>query len=45
MNPVYIVTGAAGFLGNNVVRALQNQGEIRTLVLPSDDLTALDGLD
>lgn len=43
--PVYIVTGAAGFLGNNVVRTLQGKGEIRALVLPTDEKIALDGLD
>lgn len=47
LNPIYIITGAAGFLGNNIVRILlqQNKGEVRALVLPGDDLISLNGLD
>lgn len=43
---IFIVTGANGFLGNNIVRKLlQNQeNEVRALVLPHDKTTALDGL-
>ena len=34
---IYIVTGANGFLGNNIVRKLQEQKcEIRALFLPDD---------
>jgi len=44
---VYIVTGANGFLGNNVVRKLvQNQeNEVRAFVLPNDTIESLKGLD
>ena len=42
---IYIVTGANGFLGNNIVRKLQDQKcEIRALILPNDKSPALDGL-
>ena len=41
---IYIVTGAAGHLGNTIVRQLSLQnGEVRGLVLDSDDLTLLEG--
>lgn len=41
----YIITGANGFLGNNIVRELQGQDcEIRALVMPGDKLHSLDGL-
>ena len=41
----YIITGANGFLGNNIVRELQNEDcEIRALVMPGDKLHSLDGL-
>jgi dihydroflavonol-4-reductase len=40
-----LVTGATGFLGSHVARALVARGEdVRVLVRPSSDLRALDGL-
>src|SRR5574344_960956 len=46
MKKVLIITGANGFLGNNIVRLLQNneEYEIRCLVLPSDSIHSLNGL-
>lgn len=46
MKKVLIITGANGFLGNNIVRLLQNneEYEIRCLVLPSDSIRSLNGL-
>lgn len=45
MKELYIVTGANGFLGNNIVRKLVEKGlEVRCLVLPDDNLKALEGL-
>ena len=46
MKKLYIITGANGFLGNNVVRALEQdpENEIRALVLPGDSTASLDGL-
>jgi len=41
-----LVTGAAGHIGNVLVRELLRRGaEIRALVLPGEDLSALKGLD
>ena len=41
-----LVTGATGFLGSHVARALAGRGEnVRVLVRSSSDLRALDGLD
>jgi dihydroflavonol-4-reductase len=41
-----LVTGATGFLGSHVARALAGRGEnVRVLVRPSSDLRTLDGLD
>ena len=46
MKNIYIITGANGFLGNNIVRSLEknNENEIRALVLPNDKIDALKGL-
>jgi len=41
-----LVTGATGFLGSHVARALAGRGEnVRVLVRPSSDLRAVEGLD
>lgn len=41
-----LVTGAAGFIGSNVVRALVARGaNVRALHLPGENLRALDGVD
>ena len=41
-----LVTGATGFLGSHVARALAARGDtVRVLVRPSSDLRALDGLE
>jgi dihydroflavonol-4-reductase len=41
-----LVTGATGFLGSHVARALAGRGEdVRVLVRPSSDLRALDGIE
>lgn len=46
MKKVYVITGANGFLGNNVVRLLQNETniEIRCLVQPHHQVESLKGL-
>ena len=46
MKKIYIITGANGFLGNNIIRKLEQniENEIRALVLPNDSIKALDNL-
>ena len=46
MKRILIVTGANGFLGNNVVRMLKENkdNEVRALVLPGDPTNVLEGL-
>lgn len=46
MKRLYIVTGANGFLGNNIIRRLERdeENEIRALVLPGSSTEALKGL-
>lgn len=46
MKKIYIITGANGFLGNNIVRKLvqDKENEVRALVLPNDRIKSLDGL-
>ena len=46
MKNIYIITGANGFLGNNIVKLHEknNENEIRALVLPNDKIDALKGL-
>lgn len=36
MKKVFIVTGANGFLGNNIIRKLSEANEVRALILPND---------
>lgn len=46
MKNIYIVTGANGFLGNNIVRKLiEKHEEVRALVLPNEEPRALKDLD
>lgn len=47
MRKVYIVTGANGFLGNNVIRSikLEDGDEIRALVRSNSNVESLNGLD
>jgi hypothetical protein len=43
---IYIVTGASGFLGNNIVKLLSMYGKkIRALVLPKDQIDFLKDYD
>ena len=46
MNKTFIVTGAAGFLGNNIVRKLVESGEkdVRALVLEGDNTRSLENV-
>jgi dihydroflavonol-4-reductase len=46
LKKIYIVTGAAGFLGNNIIRKLEQNkdNEIRALVLPQEKTVSLEGL-
>lgn len=46
MKKFYIITGANGFLGNNLVRRLagEKENEVRALVLPGEDTGSLAGL-
>ena len=38
MKVIYLVTGATGYLGNNIVRRLVMEGKrVRVLVLPGDE--------
>lgn len=43
---IFIITGANGFLGNNIVRKLleNKENEVRGLVLPGDKINSLEGL-
>lgn len=43
---IYIISGANGFLGNNIIRKLQCKDniEIRAIVVPNHNIESLDGL-
>ena len=46
MKKIYIVTGANGFLGNNIVRTLSETAiEVRTLILPNDEVNSINNLE
>ncbi len=45
MDPVFLVTGATGHLGNTIIRMLTEQKRrVRALVLPTDNTKAIEGL-
>lgn len=46
MKKIYIVTGANGFLGNNIIRRLEkdSNNEIRAFVLKNDSIKSLENL-
>ena len=46
MKKIYIITGANGFLGNNIIRKLEQdkENEIRALLLPHDSIKSLEDL-
>ncbi len=46
MKKIYLITGANGFLGNNIVRQLEEKDdvEIRALIIPGDKVHSLEGL-
>ncbi|MCI5552857.1 MAG: hypothetical protein MR388_03375 [Tenericutes bacterium] len=46
MKRIYIITGANGFLGNNIIRKLEldSDNEIRAFVLNGDSTKSLENL-
>lgn len=46
MNKIYIITGANGFLGNNIIRKLEQEknSEIRVFVLKGESIKSLENL-
>ena len=46
MKRIFIITGADGFLGNNIIRKLEcdRENQIRALVLPGSQARSLEGL-
>ena len=46
LKKIYIITGANGFLGNNIIRRLNhdNDTEIRAFVLKGDSIKSLENL-
>lgn len=46
LKKIFIITGANGFLGNNIIRKLEQykEDEVRALVLPNDETKSLEGL-